>query len=261
MLDYMRYHFKNLWFRDKSEEVIFINKHAVQMRAGLMLLIPIYMVIVLFTTVLAPTWTVLPNTFVEETFDVTQDWRTIFNVQAYRTPFDYTIPSLVLIYGFFEMITGMFVRTAYLSPTIHLATFFTRNIRPKWEPLKPKRFAWIIGATLISLCLLFFNPDTAARFVNDLFGTQILPTDHNWMPDFIPLLVGICFLLMWMEAVFGFCLGCKMHWLLAKLHIFKQHCYDCMNVDFDQRAWMEERKAAEKALKAGHKADNTETKE
>ncbi|MGC9387174.1 MAG: DUF4395 domain-containing protein, partial [Hydrogenovibrio sp.] len=250
MLDYMRYHFKNLWFRDKSEEVIFINKHAVQMRAGLMLLIPIYMVIVLFTTVLAPTWTVLPNTFVEETFDVTQDWRTIFNVQAYRTPFDYTIPSLVLIYGFFEMITGMFVRTAYLSPTIHLATFLTRNTRPKWEPLKPKRFAWIIGATLISLCLLFFNPDTAARFVNDLFGTQILPTDHNWMPDFIPLLVGICFLLMWMEAVFGFCLGCKMHWLLAKLHIFKQHCYDCMNVDFDQRAWMEERKAAEKALKA-----------
>ncbi|MBF6057416.1 MULTISPECIES: DUF4395 family protein [Thiomicrorhabdus] len=245
----LRYHFKNLWFRDKSEDVIFINKYAVQMRAGLMLILPIYMVIVLFTTVLAPTWTVLPNTFVEETFDMTEEWRTIFNVQAYRTVFDYTIPSLVLLYGLFEMLAGMFVRTAYLSPTIHLATFLTRNIRPKWEPLKPKRFAWLIGATLIVSCLTFFNPDTVARFINALFSAELLPTDSNWMPNFIPLLVGVCFVLMWMEAVFGFCLGCKLHWVLAKLGIFKDFCYDCMNVDFDQRAWMEERKSLEAALK------------
>ncbi len=140
MLDYLRYHFKNLWFRDKSEEIVFINKYAVQMRAGLMLILPIYMVIVLFTTVLAPTWTVLPNTLVEETFDVTQDWRTIFNVQAFRTPFDYTIPSLILLYGMFEMIVGMFIRTAYLSPTIHIATFLTRNIRPEMGAAETQTF-------------------------------------------------------------------------------------------------------------------------
>lgn len=256
MLDYLRYHFKYLWFRNKQEDIVFINKYAVQMRAGLMLILPIYMIIVLFTTVLAPTWTVLPNTLVEETFDVTQDWRAIFTVQAFRTPFDYTIPSTVLLYGMFEMIVGMFTRTAYLSPTIHIATFLTRNIPPKWEPLKPKRFAWLIGASLISLCLLFFNPDTAARFINDLFDAKMLPTDQNWMPDFIPLLVGICFLLMWMEAVFGFCLGCKAHWVLAKLGVFKEHCYDCMNVDFDQRAWIEKRKAIEKSLKGGTAKDS-----
>lgn len=245
----LRYHFKNLWFRDKTEDVVFINKYAVQMRAGLMLLIPIYMVVVLFTTVLAPTWTVLPNTFVEETFDMTQDWRPIFNVQASRTLFDYTIPSLVLLYGLFEMIAGLFVRTSYLSPTIHLATFLTRNTRPKWEPHKPKKFAWWIGATLISMCLIFFNPDMVARFINGFLGDGFLPTDSNWMPDFIPLLVGICFTLMWLEAVFGFCLGCKLHWLMAKIGIFKEHCYDCMNVDFDQRAWIEERKKMEQELK------------
>lgn len=246
----LRYHLKYLWFRDKSEDIIFINKYAVQMRAGLMLILPIYMVIVLFTTVLAPTWTVLPNTLVEETFDMTQEWRTIYNVQAFRTVFDYTVPSWVLIYGLFEMIVGMFTRTAYLSPTIHLATFLTRNTRPKWEPLKPKRFAWLIGATLIIGCLLFFNPDSAARFINGLFSSELLPTDVNWMPDFVPLLVGVCFALMWMEAVFGFCLGCKLHWLLAKLGIFKEHCYDCMNVDFDQKAWMEEKKKIENSLKS-----------
>ncbi|WP_238843329.1 DUF4395 domain-containing protein [Thiomicrorhabdus xiamenensis] len=245
----MRYHFKNLWFRDKSEEILFINKHAVQLRAGLLLLLPIYMVIVLFTTVLAPTWTVVPNTFVEETFEMTQDWRVIFNVQAFKTVFDYTIPSLVLLYGLFEMISGMFVKTAYLSPTIHLATFLTRNVRPKWEPLKPKRFAWIIGATLVISCLVFFNPDTLARMINALFSETILPTDSNYMPDFIPLLVGLCFILMWLEAIFGFCLGCKVHWLLAKIGIFKEHCYDCMNVDFDQKSWIEERKRIEESLK------------
>nr|WP_256438095.1 DUF4395 domain-containing protein [Thiomicrorhabdus sp. 6S3-12] len=180
---------------------------------------------------------------------MTQDWRVIFNVQAFKTVFDYTIPSLVLLYGLFEMISGMFVKTAYLSPTIHLATFLTRNVRPKWEPLKPKRFAWVIGTTLIISCLVFFNPDTLARMVNALFSETILPTDSNYMPDFIPLLVGLCFILMWLEAVFGFCLGCKVHWLLAKIGIFKEHCYDCMNVDFDQKSWIEERKRIEESLK------------
>jgi len=242
----LKYHFKNLWFRDKSEEVVFINKHAVQMRAGLMLIIPVYMVIVLFTTVLAPTWTVIPNTLFEETFDMTQEWRTIYNVQATRTVFEYTIPSLVLLYGLFEMFVGMFVRTAYLSPTIHLATLLTRNVRPKWEPLKPKRFAWAIGAVMIISCLLFFNPDTAARTINAVFMAELLPTDRNWMPEYVPLFVFVCFSLMWLEAIFGFCLGCKLHWLFAKIGIFKEHCYDCMNVDFEQKAWLEERKTLEK---------------
>ncbi|WP_319380889.1 DUF4395 family protein [Thiomicrorhabdus sp.] len=247
----MRYHFKNLWFRDKTEDVIFINSYAVRMRAGLMLLIPIYMVTVLLTTVLAPTWTVMPNTFVEETFDLTDDFRVIFNVQAFKTVFEYSLPTSVLFYGLFEMLAGMFVKTAYLSPSVHLATYLTRNIPPKWEPLKPKRFAWLIGAALIVSCLLFFNPDSFARFVNALFSSELLPTDSNWMPDFIPLLVWVCFLLMWMEAVFGFCLGCKMHWILAKLGIFKEHCYDCMNVDFEQKAWMAERQRIEEELKQG----------
>ena len=245
----MQYHFKYLWFRDPTEEVVFINHHAVRLRAGLMLLLPVYMVTVLLTTVTAPAWTVFENGLIEETFELTQDFRVIFTVQAYKTAFDYTVPSLVLLYGLFEMISGMFIRTAYLSPTVHLATYLTRNIPPKWEPLKPKRFAWFIGLVLISACLLFFNPDTFARFVNGVSGMSLLPTTTNWMPFFIPTLVWVCFLLMWLEAVFGFCLGCKLHWLLAKLGVFKTHCYDCMNVDFAQKAWMEERKRLEAELK------------
>lgn len=245
----MKYHLHYLWFRDRTEDIVFINKHAMQMRAGLMLLIPVYMLIILFTTVLAPTWTVVPNTFAEQTFDITDDFRTIYNVQAFLTVYDYSTPTLVLFYGLFEMFTGMFVRTAYLSPTIHLATFLTRNQRPKWEPLKPKRFAWLIGATLITLCLIFFNPDSLARFINGIASADLLPTDTNYMPEYIPLFVFVCFTLMWMEAVFGYCLGCQMHWILAKIGVFKEHCYDCMNVDFEQRAWMAERKQKADELK------------
>jgi len=245
----MHYHFKYLWFRDPTEKIVFINHHAVRLRAGLLLLLPVYMVTVLLTTVFAPTWTVLPSGLTEETFDLTDDLRVIFTVQAYKTAFDYTVPTWVLFYGLFEMLAGMFVKTAYFSPTIHLATFFTRNIPPTWEPLKPKRFAWMIGAALISGCLLFFNPDSFARFVNNVFATTLLPTNANWMPSFIPLLVWVCFGLMWLEAVFGFCLGCKLHWILAKLGIFKTHCYECMNVDFEKKTWIEERKRLELALK------------
>lgn len=244
----MRYHFKYLWFRDQTEEVVFINHHAVRLRAGLMLLLPVYMITVLLTTVNAPTWTVFTNGPMEETFEMTEDLRVLFTVQAYKTAFDYTVPTWVLFYGLFEMLSGMFIKTAYLSPTVHLATYLTRNIPPKWEPLKPKRFAWIIGALLISSCILFFNPDSFARFVNSLFGETLLPTTSNWMPYFIPLLVWVCFGLMWLEATLGLCLGCKLHWLLAKLGIFKQHCYDCMNVDFAEKAWIEERKRLEAEL-------------
>ena len=245
----MGYHFKYLWFRDPKEETVFINHYAVRLRAGLMLLLPLYMITVLLTSVTAPTWTVLENGFMEETFDLTKNFQVIFDVQAYKTTFDYSIPTLVLFYGLFEMLAGMFIKLAYFSPTIHLATYLTRNIPPKWEPLNPKRFAWSIGVALITLCILFFNPDSFASFVNDLFGTFLLPTTINWMPPFTPLLVWVCFFFMWMETVFGFCLGCKLHWLLAKLGFFKAHCYDCINVDFAQKAWMEERKLLEAELK------------
>lgn len=228
----MKEHFKNLWFRDTEEDMKFIRRDAVKLRAGILLLLPIYMLIIVFTTVLAPLWTVIPNTMAVETFDVFDDFRIVYDVQAYRTMFEYSVPTLVLIYGLFEMLSGLSVKTSYLSPTVHLATFLTRNNPEKWEPYQPKKFAWLIGASLILGCLVFLNPDSVARFINSIVGNQLLPTDENYMPDYVPLFVWACFVLMWMEAVFGVCLGCKTHWLLAKVGIFKQECYSCNNIDF-----------------------------
>ncbi|WP_019895563.1 DUF4395 family protein [Hydrogenovibrio halophilus] len=232
---YLKHHLQHLWFRDKHEDMIFINGRAVQMRATLLLMLPVYMVYVLYTTVLSPSWQVWSGQTPQETFEMTENFNVLYEVLAYRTVYDFTIPTWVLFYGLFEMLAGMWVRTAYLSPTIHLTAFLTRHDEPKWEPLKPKRFAWTIGAIMITACLLFFNPDSFARFVNNLTATTLLPTNENFMPGWIPLLVYVCLLFMLSEAAFGFCWGCKFHWLLAKLKIFKEECYTCNNVDFGKK--------------------------
>ncbi len=244
----LKLHFHNLWFRDRDEEIIFIKSQAVRMRAGILLLVPIYTLLVLFTTVFGASWQVWDGSSMEESFEVSQNFNVLYEALVYRTTYDYTIPTLVLFYALFEMIAGMFVRTSYLSPTLHLATFLTRNTPPKWEPLKPKRFAWTIGGTMIAACLLFFNPDSFAVALNSTLSANVLPTDRNYMPDFIPTMVWFCFGLMWLEATFGFCLGCKLHWILAKLRIFKQECYSCSNVDFAEMQYQAELKRQIEAL-------------
>jgi len=78
------------------------------------------------------------------------------------------------------MIAGMFVFTSRFSPTIYLSSFLARK-----TPLVPKRFAWTIGASLISLCIVFFNPDTFAGWVNTLWGSELLTTAENFLPGWV----------------------------------------------------------------------------
>jgi hypothetical protein len=41
---------------------------------------------------------------------------------------------------------------------------------------------------------------------------------------------------MWLEAILGFCVGCKVHALLVKVGIFKEECEACNNIDWDEIA-------------------------
>ncbi|WP_246260803.1 DUF4395 family protein [Candidatus Ruthia endofausta] len=43
-----------------------------------------------------------------------------------------------------------------------LASFLVIDRKPEWKPIGPKRYAWIIGASFISVCIVFFNPDAVA---------------------------------------------------------------------------------------------------
>jgi hypothetical protein len=218
---------RKLWFLDPQAPELMINDTAVRIRAGLMLAIPLFMSFTLYEAVFGSHWIVTGN-YIKDTFDTDFDGRILYHVEAVRRTWDYTVQTWVLWYALFEMIAGMFVVTARLSPTIYLASLLARAQPPVWKPLTPKRFAWAIGASFIITCLIFFNPDTFAGWVNTLAQRELLPTTENFMPRWIPLvLVWVCLGFMWMEAVLGFCVGCQVHALLVRLGVLQEPCVAC----------------------------------
>ena len=221
-----------LWFRSHDDMTPFINDSAVRIRAGIMLAIPIFMAFTLWDIVFGSRW-VITGEVIRDTFDTDFDGRILYMVEAVRRTYDYSVQTGLLLYALFEMLAGMTVRTAYLSPTIWLATWLARSARPVWKPLAPKRFAWTIGASMISVCLVFFHPEKFAAAVNFIAQSNLLPTTEQFLPRWLPLvMVWVCLGLMWLEAVLGYCLGCEVHALLVKLGIFKDECEECNNLDF-----------------------------
>lgn len=229
--------FKNLWFRDPAEETTYINDTAVRIRAGLLLVIPIYMGFTLYTAIYGSKW-VVTGEMIQDTLETDWDGHIIYSVEAIRRTLDYSLQTHILLYALFEMLAGMFVFTSRFSPTILLSTFLAMGRKPVWKPLLPKRFAWSIGASFIITCLIFFNPEVFAGWVNALIGQpEWLPTTENYMPRWIPLvMVWVCFGFMWMETVLGFCAGCKVHSMLVWMGVLKEECEACNNIDWDEIA-------------------------
>lgn len=245
---------KNLWFRDPKEQSTYINETAVRIRAGMQLVIPVIMLFTLYDAIFVSTWVVDGNTAVD-TYDTDWDNNILYQVEAVKKTFDYTFQSWLLVYALFEMLAGMSVKTSRLSPTIYLATFLARSQPVVWKPLAPKRFAWSIGATMIAICWVYFNPEVFAGWVNLLSGTNLLPTTENYMSYYIPLtMIWICLAFMWLEAILGYCVGCKVHALLVKVGVIKEECVDCNNIDWDEIARKHQAKQAAEAAATADKA-------
>lgn len=224
--------FKNLWFRNVHESPLYINDTTVRIRAGILLAVPIYMAFTLYDAIFVSSWVVDGNTSVD-TYEMNELGQTIYQVESTRRTYDWTVQTWVLFYALFEMIAGMSKHLSRLSPTLYIASLLSVGKPKVWKPLVPKRFAWTLGSSFIIVCLVFFNPEVLAEWSNGLLGTNI-PTTYNYMPEWIPLvLVWVCLGLMWMEAVLGFCLGCQVHALLAKVGIFKEECEDCNEIDWE----------------------------
>lgn len=224
--------FRQLWFQDSRAQIIYINDVAVRIRAGLLLVIPIYMGLTLFDAVYGARWNITGNV-VRDTFDTDFDGRILYMVEAVRRTWDYSTQTAILWFGLFEMLAGMFAPTTRLSPTVWLASLLARGQAPVWKPLAPKRFAWSIGASFISVCLVFFNPEVFAGWVNWIARSELLPTTRNYLSPWIPMvLVWVCFGFMWLETVLGYCVGCKLHALLVRVGLLKDECLACNNLDF-----------------------------
>lgn len=119
--------------------------------------------------------------------------------------FDVTWVLIPLTYGFFaRVLTG-----PTLSPLGQLVTRVIvprLNIKPKYCPGPPKRFAQGIGATLSSAgCIAFFTYDSTT------------PTR---------IITGLILFASTLESVFGFCLGCWIFGGLMKVKIIPEHICD-----------------------------------
>lgn len=236
---------KNLWFRDPKESPVMINDTAVRIRAGFLLVIPLYMGLTLWSAIFGGHW-IVDGDSLHDTLDTDFDGHIIYSANVIRRTWDYTYQTWALLYGLFEMLAGLFVWSSRLSPTILISSFLARKQPAVWKPLTPKRYAWGLGAIMIMLCLAFFNPSTLATWVNTLTGHHLLPETSNFMAFWIPLLIFVCIAFMWLEAVLGFCMGCKIHWLLVKIGVHKEHCEACENIDWDAIAARKAQKDAQK---------------
>ncbi|MDX1353471.1 MAG: DUF4395 family protein, partial [Thiomicrorhabdus sp.] len=223
------------WFRDTSESVLYINEVAVRIRAGILLMIPLYMGLTLFDVLYTSSWIVDPYSVIDS-YDTDFDGRIIYSVEAVKRTYDYTVQTWVLCYALFDMLAGMSLFTSRLSPSILLSSYLARNSAPIWKPLVPKRFAWSIGGSMIVLCILYFNPDSFAFALNALWGSELLPETENYLPNWIPSLIWVCLAFMWLEAILGFCAGCKLHSLLVWTGLFKEECVACNNINWEEIA-------------------------
>lgn len=94
----------------------------------------------------------------------------------------------------FDMIAAVVFGLTPLSPTGVLGTALTAGYESVPTPHLPKRFAWSLGATMAATCLLL----------------RLLHVDEAWI-------VGVYaafFVLTWLDAALGFCVGC---WIYSKL--------------------------------------------
>ena len=89
-----------------------------------------------------------------------------------------------------EMYARLFVGTRF-TPTLVIGTLITRAQRPEWVEARSKTFAWGLG------------------FAMAMIGCLAL----GWLglPAIIAQTIcGICLALLYVEAAFGYCLGCEL---------------------------------------------------
>ena len=104
------------------------------------------------------------------------------------------IIAYIMLFLVFDLFTSVFFGLTPYSPLGMAATLATRAYEPQWTPHLPKRFAWTLGFVLASTCLLF----------------QLLEVQGVWLSA----LLWIFFVLTWLDAAVGFCMGC---WIYSKL--------------------------------------------
>lgn len=103
--------------------------------------------------------------------------------------------KLVTVFFFFEFLVRVTLGLRR-SPVGLLAKALTWGQPPEWVSAKPKRFAWSLGLVMSLAMAVITNANVR--------GT-------------LPLTIcTTCLILMWLEAVLGLCLGCRVYGLMVR---------------------------------------------
>ena len=217
---------KHLWFKDTEEEILMVNSTVMRARAGLLILVPIFIAFSFFyfNSMFTTQWIVDNATATSDFMETDSQDRQIYAVKAVKITSDYSLQTIVLVYAFLDLLCGMSIWSAKFSPSILFASFITRNKKPNYTLYSPKRFAWGMGLVLIFICILFFNPNMLP-----FIGTIMIPTNTALV------LLAMCWFFMWMELSFGYCAGCTIHAFLVKAGLLKDNCYECNNIIKDKK--------------------------
>lgn len=111
----------------------------------------------------------------------------LFSVHLYRTIFWAELFSITFIIEFFVRVL---INPKY-APYMLIGGLVVSNQQPDWVEAKPKRFAWLLGMIL-----------------------GVIMTYYIIFDIITPVRLGICWLclfLMFLESVFGICLGCLLY--------------------------------------------------
>jgi len=114
----------------------------------------------------------------------------------------------------FEFLVSANIGLGPIAPVGVLATVIAHVLQPKpfWKPARPKRFAWYIGLTLATSCLVVF-------LVRDSMGIYYRPA--------IGAIAATCNLATWLESSAGFCIGCFVYntWIVPAFGL--EECSEC----------------------------------
>ncbi len=111
----------------------------------------------------------------------------LFSVYIYRTIFWAELFSITFIIEFFVRVL---INPKY-APYMLIGGLIVSNQQPDWVEAKPKRFAWLLGMILgvIMTYYIIFDIITPVRLA----------------------ICWLCLFLLFVESVFGICLGCLLY--------------------------------------------------
>lgn len=117
----------------------------------------------------------------------------------------FTIVPFIAGFLMINFMIGIFINPKF-SPTVFISHLFVRNQSPLPIGAIQKKFAWSLGLVLSMV----------------IFGLSLILLNDTSFFAPVCVLCLICLVLLYLETVFGICIGCKLYYLFIYLKIIKK---------------------------------------